>query len=176
MPVIIFILETPFSIICLLLATMRIIWFATSATWCYRPQLPLWFIWEAFWIYQCRGLSHVNFSLRSLLFLSYHDKRLFYAVLADICRFNGRTWLLAEYVLDCLVEKASDVLYELVWVVQKGRMVGALEDKYLRQALLVELVPLNNLISSVRAKPVLVTIAESYREGQVWVAKSVILC
>ena len=70
-------------------------------------------------------------------------------------------------MLDSLVEKANDVLDELVWVVYERRMVGAFKNEQLWQALLVEFVSLDDLICSICTKPVLVTVAESNREGQV---------
>ena len=49
-------------------------------------------------------------------------------------------------------------------------MVGALENKYLRQALLIELVSLDDLICPISTQPVLISIAESDRKGQVGIA------
>ena len=76
-------------------------------------------------------------------------------------------------MLDGLIEETYDEFDELVRIVQEGRMVGTIKDENLRQSLLIELVPLNDLICAIGAEPILVTIAEGNGKWQITIAQSV---
>ena len=76
-------------------------------------------------------MAQARFTLRSLLFFSYHNHRLFDRTLADVGGLDGRARFPAEHMLDSLVEKANDILDKLVWVVYERCMVGALKNEQL---------------------------------------------
>ena len=54
-------------------------------------------------------------------------------------------------------------------------MVGALKDENLRQPFIKELVVANDLIGTSCAQPILITVTESYWEGQLTVPEAVAL-
>ena len=75
-----------------------------------------------------------------------------------------------------LVEKSDDAVCKLVWVLQVGDMVGSLDDENLRDAFAEKFVAPDDLISAIRAQPILVTVAESDRERKVLVSKAILGC
>jgi hypothetical protein len=49
-------------------------------------------------------------------------------------------------MLNCLLEKADDEFNELVWILQVGHMIRALQDEELRDPRLEKFVALYNLV------------------------------